>query len=171
MLWINLEYPPRRRVNKNYCTTCIVVQLLFKVYKKDGRFDWHYISCCLDLLFCRFFRGWSIKFRQSLYLEQKIRNSQVDSCVGQDKKCAAWNKWAERNTHLFVFSLCIKMCLPEVLYLSIINLIKIILIFVNPLLPLPLDLLVDCIQMHTTIICLFLNRQPKYFWWWQNLLK
>ena len=144
MLWINLEYPPRRRVNKNYCTTCIVIQLLFKVYKKDGRFDWHYISYCLDLLFCRFFRGWSIKFRQSLYLEQKIRNSQVDSCVGQDKKCAAWNKWAERNTHLFVFSLSIKMCLPEVLYLSIINLIKIILIFVNPLLPLPLDLLLDC---------------------------
>ena len=144
MLWINLEYPPRRRVNKNYCTTCIVVQLLFKVYKKDGRFDWHYISCCLDLLFCRFFRGWSIKFRQSLYLEQKIRNSQVDSCVGQDKKCAAWNKWVERNTHLLVFSLSIKMCLPEVLYLSIINLIKIILIFVNPLLPLPLDLLLDC---------------------------
>ena len=141
MLWINLEYPPRRRVNKNYCTTCIVIQLLFKVYKKDGCFDRHYISCCLDLLFCRFFRSWSIKFRQSLYLEQKIRNSQVDSCVGQDKKCAAWNKWAERNTHLFVFSLCIKMCLPEVLYLSIINLIKIILIFVNPLLPLPLDLL------------------------------
>ena len=144
MLWINLEYPPRRRVNKNYCTTLIVIQLLFKVYKKDGRFDQHYISCCLDLLFCRFFRGWSIKFRQSLYLEQKIRNSQVDSCVGQDKKCAAWNKWAERNTHLFVFSLSIKMCLPEVLYLSIINLIKIILIFVNPLLPLPLDLLLDC---------------------------
>lgn len=144
MLWINLEYPPRRRVNKNYCTTCIVIQLLFKVYKKDGRFDRHYISCCLDLLFCRFFRGWSIKFRQSLYLEQKIRNSQVDSCVGQDKKCAAWNKWVERNTHLLVFSLSIKMCLPEVLYLSIINLIKIILIFVNPLLPLPLDLLLDC---------------------------
>ena len=144
MLWINLEYPPRRRVNKNYCTTRIVIQLLFKVYKKDGRFDWHYISCCLDLLFCRFFRGWSIKFRQSLYLEQKIRNSQVDSCVGQDKKCAAWNKWVERNTHLLVFSLSIKMCLPEVLYLSIINLIKIILIFVNPLLPLPLDLLLDC---------------------------
>lgn len=144
MLWINLEYPPRRRVNKNYCTTRIVIQLLFKVYKKDGRFDRHYISCCLDLLFCRFFRGWSIKFRQSLYLEQKIRNSQVDSCVGQDKKCAAWNKWVERNTHLLVFSLSIKMCLPEVLYLSIINLIKIILIFVNPLLPLPLDLLLDC---------------------------
>lgn len=144
MLWINLEYPPRRRVNKNYCTTCIVIQLLFKVYKNDGRFDRHYISCCLDLLFCRFFRGWSIKFRQSLYLEQKIRNSQVDSCVGQDKKCAAWNKWVERNTHLFVFSLSIKICLPEVLYLSIINLIKIILIFVNPLLPLPLDLLLDC---------------------------
>lgn len=144
MLWINLEYPPRRRVNKNYCTTCIVIQLLFKVYKKDGRFDRHYISCCLDLLFCRFFRGWSIKFRQSLYLEQKIRNSQVDSCVGQDKKCAAWNKWVERNTHLLVFLLSIKMCLPEVLYLSIINLIKIILIFVNPLLPLPLDLLLDC---------------------------
>ena len=141
MLWIKLEYPPRRRVNKNYCTTRIVIQLLFKVYKKDGCFDRNYISCFLDLLFCRFFRGWSIKFRQSLYLEQKIRNSQVDSCVGQDKKCAAWNKWAERNTHLFVFSLCIKMCLPEVLYLSIINLIKIILIFVNPLLPLPLDLL------------------------------
>ena len=144
MLWINLEYSPRRRVNKNYCTTCIVIQLLFKVYKKDGRFDRHYISCCLDLLFCRFFRGWSIKFRQSLYLEQKIRNSQVDSCVGQDKKCAAWNKWVERNTHLFVFSLSIKICLPEVLYLSIINLIKIILIFVNPLLPLPLDLRLDC---------------------------
>ena len=144
MLWINLEYPPRRRVNKNYCTTCIVIRLLFKVYKKDGCFGRNYISCCLDLLFCRFFRGWSIKFRQSLYLEQKIRNSQVDSCVGQDKKCAAWNKWAERNTHLFVFSLSIKMCLPEVLYLSIINLIKIILIFVNPLLPLPLDLLLDC---------------------------
>ena len=144
MLWINLEYSLRRRVNKNYCTTCIVIQLLFKVYKKDGCFDWNYISCCLDLLFCRFFRGWSIKFRQSLYLEQKIRNSQVDSCVGQDKKCAAWNKWAERNTHLFVFSLSIKMCLPEVLYLSIINLIKIILIFVNPLLPLPLDLRLDC---------------------------
>lgn len=144
MLWINLEYPPRRRVNKNYCTTCIVIQLLFKVYKKDGRFDRHYISCCLDLLFCRFFRGWSIKFRQSLYLEQKIRNSQFDSCVGQDKKCAAWNKWVERNTHLLVFSLSIKICLPEVLYLSIINLIKIILIFVNPLLPLPLDLLLDC---------------------------
>ena len=144
MLWINLEYSLRRRVNKNYCTTCIVIQLLFKVYKKDGRFDQYYISCCLDLLFCRFFRGWSIKFRQSLYLEQKIRNSQVDSCVGQDKKCAAWNKWAERNTHLFVCSLSIKMCLPEVLYLSIINLIKIILIFVNPLLPLPLDLRLDC---------------------------
>lgn len=123
-----------------YCDTTIVQSLLRR---------WAFwltllISRYLDLLFCRFFCGWSIKFRQSLYLEQKIRNSQVDSCVGQDKKCAAWNKWAERNTHLFVCSLSIKMCLPEVLYLSIINLIKIILIFVNPLLPLPLDLRLDC---------------------------
>ena len=123
-----------------YCDTTIVQSLL----KRWAFWLTLLISRYLDLLFCRFFRGWSIKFRQSLYLEQKIRNSQVDSCVGQDKKCAAWNKWAERNAHLFVFSLSIKMCLPEVLYLSIINLIKIILIFVNPLLPLPLDLRLDC---------------------------
>lgn len=123
-----------------YCDTTTVQSLL----KRWAFWLTLLISRYLDLLFCRFFRGWSIKFRQSLYLEQKIRNSQVDSCVGQDKKCAAWNKWAERNTHLFVFSLSIKMCLPEVLYLSIINLIKIILIFVNPLLPLPLDLRLDC---------------------------
>ena len=123
-----------------YCDTTIVQSLL----KRWAFWLTLLISRYLDLLFCRFFCGWSIKFRQSLYLEQKIRNSQVDSCVGQDKKCAAWNKWVERNTHLLVFSLSIKMCFPEVLYLSIINLIKIILIFVNPLLPLPLDLRLDC---------------------------
>ena len=123
-----------------YCDTTIVQSLL----KRWAFWLTLLISRYLDLLFCRFFCGWSIKFRQSLYLEQKIRNSQVDSCVGQDKKCAAWNKWVERNTYLLVFSLSIKMCFPEVLYLSIINLIKIILIFVNPLLPLPLDLLLDC---------------------------